>query len=45
MELDLVNGGKTVEAHIPRARFNALGVARGQRVYISPTNVRVFAET
>jgi sulfate transport system ATP-binding protein len=45
MELDLVNGGKTVEAHIPRARFNALGVARGQRVYVSPTNVRVFAET
>jgi sulfate transport system ATP-binding protein len=45
MELDLVNGGKTIEAHIPRARFNALGVARGQRVYISPTNVRVFAET
>ena len=45
MELDLVNGGKTIEAHIPRARFNALGVARGQRVYVSPTNVRVFAET
>jgi sulfate transport system ATP-binding protein len=45
LELDLVDGGKTIEAHIPRARFNALAVGKGQRVYVSPTNVRVFAET
>jgi len=45
LELDLVNGGKTIEAHVHRARFNALGLAKGQRVYVSPTNVRVFAET
>jgi sulfate transport system ATP-binding protein len=44
LELDLVDGGKTIEAHIPRARFNSLALAKGQRVYVSPTNVRVFAE-
>jgi nitroimidazol reductase NimA-like FMN-containing flavoprotein (pyridoxamine 5'-phosphate oxidase superfamily) len=45
LELDLVDGGKTIEAHIPRGRFSALALAKGQRVYVSPTNVRVFAET
>jgi sulfate transport system ATP-binding protein len=45
LELDLVDGGKIIEAHIPRARFNALALAKGHRVYVSPTNVRVFAET
>jgi len=44
LELDL-QGGKIIEAHIPRARFNALGLAKGQRVFVSPTNVRVFAQT
>jgi sulfate/thiosulfate transport system ATP-binding protein len=45
LELDLLDGGRTIEAHIPRARFSALSLAKGQRVYVSPTNVRVFAET
>jgi sulfate/thiosulfate transport system ATP-binding protein len=45
LELDLVDGGRTIEAHIPRARFSALALAKGQRIYVSPTNVRVFAET
>jgi sulfate/thiosulfate transport system ATP-binding protein len=44
LELDLIDGGRTIEAHIPRARFSALALAKGQRVYVSPTNVRVFAE-
>jgi sulfate/thiosulfate transport system ATP-binding protein len=44
LELDLVDGGRTIEAHIPRHRFDKLDLTRGQRVYISPTNVRVFAE-
>jgi sulfate transport system ATP-binding protein len=44
VELDLVEGGRTIEAHIPRERFEALALAKGQRVYVSPTNVRVFAE-
>jgi len=44
LELDLVDGGKTIEAHIPRARFESLGLGRGERVFVSPTSVRVFAQ-
>ena len=44
VELDLVEGGRTIEAHIPRARFEALGITKGQRVHVSPTNARVFAQ-
>jgi len=44
LELDLVDGGRTIEAHVPRARFESLALAKGQRVYVSPTNVRVFAQ-
>jgi sulfate transport system ATP-binding protein len=44
LELDLVEGGRTIEAHIPRDRFEALALTNGRRVYVSPTNVRVFAE-
>jgi sulfate transport system ATP-binding protein len=44
LELDLVEGGRTIEAHIPRRQFDSLAVTKGQRVYVSPTNVRVFAE-
>jgi sulfate transport system ATP-binding protein len=45
LELDLVDGGRTIEAHIPRARFDGLGLAKGERVYVSPTSVRVFAQS
>ncbi len=45
VELDLVQDGRTIEAHIPRARFDQLKLSKGQRVYASPTNVRVFAHT
>lgn len=44
LELDLSEGGRTIEAHVPRARFEAMALSKGQRVYVSPTNVRVFAE-
>ena len=44
LELDLVEGGRTIEAHVPRARFEQPGPGKGQRVYVSPTNVRVFAQ-
>jgi sulfate transport system ATP-binding protein len=44
VELDLVDGNRTIEAHIPRGRFESLGLAKGKRVYVSPTNVRVFAQ-
>jgi sulfate/thiosulfate transport system ATP-binding protein len=43
LELDLVEGGRTIEAHVPRERFESLPLAKGQRVYVSPTHVRVFA--
>jgi sulfate/thiosulfate transport system ATP-binding protein len=44
LELDLAEGGKTIEAHIPRDRFDALVLTKGRRVYVSPTNVRVFPQ-
>ena len=44
VELDLVDGGRAFEAHISRARFEVLGLVKGQRVHVSPTNVRIFAE-
>jgi sulfate transport system ATP-binding protein len=45
LELDLVDGSGTVEAHITRDRFEVLAPSKGQRVYVSPTNVRVFGES
>jgi sulfate/thiosulfate transport system ATP-binding protein len=44
LELDLVESGRTIEAHIPRARLGGLDLAKGQQVFVSPTNVRVFAQ-
>jgi sulfate/thiosulfate transport system ATP-binding protein len=44
LELDLVDGGRTIEAQVPRSRFDSLALTKGQRIYVSPTNVRVFAE-
>ncbi|HYC33163.1 MAG TPA: sulfate ABC transporter ATP-binding protein, partial [Gemmatimonadales bacterium] len=43
LELDLVDG-RTIEAHIPRGRFDGDAHTKGRRVYVSPTNVRVFAQ-
>jgi sulfate/thiosulfate transport system ATP-binding protein len=44
LELDRTKDGKTIEAHVPRARFEQLGVRKGERVFVSPTNVRVFID-
>jgi sulfate/thiosulfate transport system ATP-binding protein len=44
LELDLVSDGRTIEAHIPRDQLESLVLSKGQRVYVSPTNVRVFAQ-
>jgi sulfate/thiosulfate transport system ATP-binding protein len=44
LELDLIEGGRTIEAHVARDRFDSLALSKGQRVYVSPTNVRVFAQ-
>jgi sulfate transport system ATP-binding protein len=43
VELDLVADGRTIEAHLPRSQFDPLSVTKGQRVYVAPTNARVFA--
>jgi sulfate/thiosulfate transport system ATP-binding protein len=42
VELDLVEDGRTIEAHLPRGQFNRAPVSKGQRIYVSPTHVRVF---
>jgi sulfate transport system ATP-binding protein len=43
LELDRTEDGSSIEAHIPRAQHEKLGLAKGQRVFVSPTSVRVFA--
>ncbi len=45
VELDLVADGRTIEAHVARAKFESLKLSKGQRIHVSPTNVRVFAHT
>jgi sulfate transport system ATP-binding protein len=42
VELDLVEDGRTIEAHLPRGHFDRTPVSKGQQVYVSPTHVRVF---
>jgi sulfate transport system ATP-binding protein len=43
LELDRTEDGSSIEAHIPRAQHERLGLRKGQRVFVSPTSVRVFA--
>ena len=43
LELDRVDDGSGIEAHLPRAQYERLAVQKGQRVFVSPTSVRVFA--
>jgi sulfate/thiosulfate transport system ATP-binding protein len=45
LELDRVDDGSSIEAHLPRAQYERLAVAKGQRVFVSPTSVRVFARS
>jgi sulfate transport system ATP-binding protein len=44
LELSRVSDNSAIEAHVPRHRFESMGVAKGQRVFVSPTHVRVFAQ-
>jgi sulfate/thiosulfate transport system ATP-binding protein len=44
LELNRVQDGATIEAHIPRAQYERLEISKGQRVFVSPTSVRVFAQ-
>ncbi|HEY7482130.1 MAG TPA: sulfate ABC transporter ATP-binding protein [Gemmatimonadales bacterium] len=43
LELDGTENGASIEAHIPRSEYEKLGLAKGERVFVSPTSVRVFA--
>ena len=43
LELDRTEDGSSIEAHIPRVQHEQLGLSRGQRVFVLPTSVRVFA--
>ena len=45
LELNRVQDGGVMEAHIARAQHERLGLTKGQRVFVSPTSVRVFART
>ena len=45
LELTRVGDDSPIEAHIPRHRFESLGISKGQRVFVSPTQVRVFAQS
>jgi sulfate transport system ATP-binding protein len=44
LELDRVDDGSSIEAHLPRALYEQLAVTKGQRVFVSPTSVAVFAQ-
>ena len=42
LELDRIDQGGGIEADIPRAEYDRLALRKGQRVFASPTCVRVF---
>jgi sulfate/thiosulfate transport system ATP-binding protein len=45
LELRRLEDGGTIEAHIARSTFEQRGIAKGQHVFVSPTSVRVFAQS
>ncbi len=45
LELDRVDDGSSIEAHLPRALYEQLAVGKGQRVFVSPTSVAVFPQS
>jgi len=44
LKLNRVQDSGTIEAHISRSHYDRLGITKGQRVFVSPTNVRALAE-
>jgi sulfate transport system ATP-binding protein len=44
LELDREEDGKTIEAELARGRYEELGVAQGDRVFVSARKARVFLE-
>jgi len=46
VRLELVaDSGDQIYAEIPQERFKALSITRGSRVFVTPREIRVFAET
>ncbi len=47
VRLDLIrkDNGATLEAHMPRERFMDLEIGKGDEVFVSAKNMKVFAET
>jgi sulfate transport system ATP-binding protein len=44
LELQREDGGELLEAEITRKHFRELGLERGNVVFVSPRNLRVFAD-
>ena len=44
LELDRVDDGQVIEAEIPRAKFDELGLAQGDKVFVQPRSAKVFAK-
>ena len=44
LELDRVDDGQVIEAEIPRAKFDELGLAQGEKVFVQPRSAKVFAK-
>jgi hypothetical protein len=42
LELDRLDDGQVIEAEVPRARFEELGIGLGERVYVKPRSARLF---
>ncbi len=42
IELDRVDDGQVIEAEMPRGRFEELGLATGERLYVKARNSRTF---
>lgn len=42
IELDRVDDGQVIEAEIPRDRFEALALSKGERLFVKPRSSRVF---
>ncbi len=43
VELEVEGTGQLVAVELPRERYGALGVERGERVMVVPREVRVFS--
>ncbi|MBI5904026.1 MAG: sulfate ABC transporter ATP-binding protein [Deltaproteobacteria bacterium] len=44
LELERADGGGVVEAELSREQYRSLGAARGEKVFLTPKNMRVFLE-